>query len=219
MSFSKELSASGSGGGVSLHFDASFASEYGLDPDTQVKVDVIEKDGGDVAFEISNIPAGFTHDELVDFADAQRWEKTDEYIDSDSNEWYLTYRNEKGNVRIELDSEAQIDDGVVNNVIIQGDPVDVTGDYSKLATLCTAAERKDLRVRVDDTKGVWQRLQSSPHRDTDNIPDKETFTQLSDRAEKVTAQLVSQRTSLNTTLADLKKTVNAIEDGCSSLQD
>jgi len=216
MSFSKQLSASGSGGGVSLHFGASFASEYGLDPDTEVEVNVVEKGGGDVAFEIANIPAGFTHDELVEFAERQNWKKTDEYVDPDSNEWYLTYRNGRETVRIEIDSEPQIDEGVVNNVVVQGNPVDVTDDYDAFSRLCAAAQRKDLRVRIDDSDGKWQRLKSFPESDTDDLPDKETFVQLSSASDTVVAQLICQRTSLNTTLEDLRVIVEAIESGYAS---
>lgn len=210
-SFSKELSSSGQSDGVALHFDAAFASEYGLDPDTEVEVKVIEKDG-DVAFEIENIPAGFTSDELREFAERQDWEKTDEYINPDADEWYLTYRSSEGDVRIEIDSESRINGNVVNNVVIEGDPINVTDDYDKFARLCAAAQRKEARVRVDDSEGNWERLKASATRDTDDIPDEETFEQLSEAADTVVAQLVCQKTSLNTSLRDLKEVVDAIEE-------
>lgn len=210
--FSKELSRSGTNSnGVALHFDAAFASNYGLDPDTEVEVNVIEKDG-DVAFEIENIPAGFTSDELREFAEHQGWEKTDEYVNPDTNEWYLTYRSSDGTVRIEIDSESRIDGNVVNNVIIEGDPIDVTNDYDRFARLCAAAQRKEARVKVDDSEGYWDRLRASATRDTDDIPDNETFEQLSTTADSIVAQLVCQRTSLNTSLSDLKELVDGIEE-------
>jgi hypothetical protein len=216
-SFSKELSPSGNSDGVALHFDAAFASEYGLDPDTEVEVKVVEKDG-DIAFEIENIPAGFTSDELREFAEGQGWEKTDEYINPDADEWYLTYRNSEGNVRIEIDSESRINGNVVNNVIIEGNTIDVTGDYDKFARLCAAAQRKEARVRVDDSEGNWERLKASVTRDTDDIPDEETFEQLSEVTDTVVAQLVCQKTSLNTSLKDLKEVVDAIEEAYESVE-
>lgn len=215
--FSKKLSASGSGDGVSLHFDAAFAAEYGLDSDTQVEISVVEQ-GGDVTFEIENIPAGFTSDELRAFADRQKWEKTDEYVNPDDNEWYLTYRSDEGCVRIEIDSESQINGTVVNNVIIEGDPVDVTGDFEKFARLCAAAQRKETIVKVDDSDGYWERLKASATADTDDLPDEETFAQLSETTDTVIAQLVSQKTSLNTSLDDLRKIVDSFEDVYNSVQ-
>lgn len=216
-SFSKELSSSGHSDGVALHFDAAFASEYGLDPDTEVEVNVVEKDG-DVAFEIQNIPAGFTSDELREFAEHQDWEKTDEYINPDADEWYLTYRS-RGDVRIEIDSESRINGNVVNNVIIEGDPIDVTDDYNKFTRLCAAAQRKQVRVKVDDSDGNWQRLKASADHGTDDIPDEETFEQLSTTADAVVVQLVCERTSLNTSLRDLKEVVDAIEEAYQSVED
>jgi exonuclease VII small subunit len=217
-SFSKELSSSGLSDGVALHFDAGFASEYGLDPDTEVEVKVVEKDG-DVAFEIDNIPAGFTSDELRTFAGHQDWEKTDEYINPDADEWYLTYRSNDGNVRIEIDSESRINGNVVNNVVIEGDPIDVTGDYDTFARLCAAAQRKEIRVKVDDSEGNWERLKASAANDTDDIPDEQTFEQLSDAADAVVAQLVCQKTSLNTSLRDLKEVVDAIKEAYQTIED
>lgn len=216
-SFSKELSPSGHSDGVALHFDAAFASEYGLDPDTEVEVKVVEKEG-DITFEIENIPAGFTSDELREFAELQGWDKTDEYINPDADEWYLTYRNSEGNVRIEIDSESRINGNVVNNVVIEGDRIDVTDDYDKFARLCAAAQRKEARVKVDDDGGNWQRLKASATRDTDDTPDEETFEQLSEAADTVVAQLVCQKTSLNTSLRDLKKIVDAIEEAYQSIE-
>jgi len=216
-SFSKELTPSGHSEGVALHFDAAFASEYGLDPDIEVEVKVVEKDG-DVAFEIENIPAGFTSEELREFAELQDWEKTDEYVNPEADEWYLTYRSSEGNARIEIDSESRINGNVVNNVVIEGDPIDVTDDYNKFTRLCAAAQRKEVRVKVDDSEGNWQRFKASADHDTDDIPDEETFEQLSATADAVVAQLVCQRTSLNTSLRDLKDIVDAIEEAYQSVE-
>lgn len=207
---------SGSSDGVALHFDAGFAAEYGLDADTEVKIKIVEKDG-DVTFEIDNIPAGFTSDELREFADREGWEKTDEYVDPDADEWYLTYRSSEGTVRIEIDSESRIDGTVVNNVSIEGDPIEVTDDYDTFARLCTAAQRKEVRVRVDDSEGYWERLKASATRDTDDIPDEATFEQLSETADTVVAQLVCQKTSLNTSLEDLEAVVDAMEEAYDSI--
>ena len=215
--FSKRLTTSGSGDGVSLHFDARFAAEYGLDSDTEVEVNVVEKEG-DVTFEIENIPAGFTSDELRAFADRQKWEITDEYADPDTNEWYLTFRSNEGCVRIEIDSESQINGAVMNNVVIEGDPLDVTGDYEKFTQLCHAAQRKEVRVKLDDSDGLWGRLKASASEDTEDIPDKETFSQLSEAADTVIAQLISQKTSLNTSLEDLRKIVNAFEEAYNEME-
>jgi hypothetical protein len=216
--FSKELTQSGgSSDGVALHFDAAFASEYGLDSDTEVEVNVVEKDG-DITFEIKNIPAGFTSEELREFAEFHNWEKTDEYINPDANEWYLTYRSSERTVWIEIDSESRINGNVVNNVVIEGNPVDVTGDYEKFARLCVAAQRKEARVKVNDSEGYWERLKASATRDTDDIPDQETFEQLSEATDTVIAQLVRQKTSLNTSLRDLKDIVDAIEEAYQSIE-
>lgn len=216
--FRKKLSASGSGGGVSLHFDAHFASEYQLDPETEVDVQVVEENG-DVKLEIRNIPAGFTYDDLEQFADARGWLKTDEYASEDTDEWYLTYRSKNETVRIEIDSESQVNGSVVNNVIIQSEPIDVTGDKELYNRLCAEAVRKDLRVQVNDTKGLWNQLRGSPDYETDDAPSEETFEQLSNAAEQVRAQLVCQRTSLKTTVDDLEEIVSEMESAYSELAD
>lgn len=212
--FRKKLTESGSGGGVSLHFDAGFAAEYGLDPDTEVDVQVIEEQG-DVKFRVGNIPAGFSYDELREFADTQNWNETDRYVDAD--EWYLTYRNNAGTVRIELDSKAKINGSLVNNVIVQSNPIHITGNLERYNRLCATAQRKDLRVRVNDNQGLWQRLRSASDHDTDDAPDEDTFEQLTQNAEEVTAQLVCERSSVHTTLAELKEIVNKTEDAYASL--
>lgn len=206
--FQKKLSASGSGEGVSLHFDADFATRYGLTSDLEVDVEVVERDG-DVLFEIGNIPAGFSHEKLQAFAEDQNWMQTDRYVDSD--EWYLTYRNHSGNVRIELDSVTQINGVLVNNIVVQSDPIETSEDRDRYNRLCAIAQQKDLRVRVDDSQGLWQRLKAS-EKDTDDAPDGETFQQLISTAETVTVQLVCQRSSVNTSLDDLKEIVDQIED-------
>ena len=216
--FRKKLARSGSGGGVSLHFDADFASEYHLDPETEVDVQVVEENG-EVSLKIGNIPAGFTYEDLEEFADDQGWLKTDEYASEASDEWYLTYRNERENVRIEIDSESQINGSVINNIIIQGDTVDVTGDLEMYNRLCATAQRKDLRVQVDDTKGLWQQLRSSADYDTDDAPSEQTFRQLSNAAEEVTARLICQRTSLKTSVHDIKKIVTEIETAYAELNE
>jgi hypothetical protein len=211
--FRKKLAKSGSSGGVSLHFNADFAAQYGLDADTEVDVEVVERDG-DVEFRIGNIPAGFTFEELEDFAESHQWEETDRYVDD--TEWYLTYRNSTGDVRVEIDSEARINGSAVNNVIVESNPIEVTGDMAKYNRVCAAAQRKDLDVHVTDSKGLWQRLRASRERDTDDAPDEKVFQQLSSQAERVTAQFVCQRTSLNTSLEQLgeivAKTQDAIEE-------
>jgi hypothetical protein len=128
----------------------------------------------------------------------------------------LTYRNSTGDVRVEIDSEARINGSAVNNVIVESNPIEVTGDMAKYNRVCAAAQRKDLDVHVTDSKGLWQRLRASRERDTDDAPDEKVFQQLSSQAERVTAQFVCQRTSLNTSLEQLgeivAKTQDAIEE-------
>jgi len=216
--FRKKLSASGGGGGVSLHFDAGFAAEYHLDSGTEVDVQVVEENG-DVSFRIGNIPAGFTYDDLKELGEKQNWETTDEYASEDEDEWYLTYRNEQGNVRVQIDSESQVNGSTVNNVVIQGDPMDVTDDMDLYNRLCAMAQRKELRVRVSDSKGLWQQLRASVDYDTDDAPSEEAFGQLSNAAEEVSARLICQRTSLKTTVGDLKQIVGRIETAYEELDD
>ncbi|PSP38202.1 hypothetical protein BRC71_05890 [Halobacteriales archaeon QH_7_65_31] len=211
--FSKPLSKSGSSDGVALHIDSSTAKRYGLDPDTKVDVRVVEIDG-DIEFRIGNIPAGFTLEDLETFADSAGWEQTDRY--ADDSEWYLTYRNPTGNVRIEIDSEAWIAGSAANNVEVETDPIDVTGDIDRYRQLQAVAHRKHLRVSVDDSEGNWQRLRSSPNYETDDGPDPETLEQLSTRG-TVSAKLVCYRTSLNTSLQELQATVSAMESALAEI--
>lgn len=206
-SFQKGLSTSGGGSGVSLHIDADLASELHLDSNTEVKIDVVEKDG-DVNLRISDIPAGFTLAALREYAERIGWTETDSYVAED--EWSLTYRDPTELVRVEVDSTTHIDDAVVNNVFIQGEPVDIGEDLERYRDLCVAATRKDLRVRVRDSEGLWQRLHSSADHDTDDAPDESTFQQLLKVADSVQVQLVKEMASLNTTLEEISGTVNDI---------
>lgn len=205
------------GGGVSLHFDASFAAEYNLDPETEVVVEVVETDGK-VSFEIDGIPAGFSHEDLVAFADEHSWTVSDEYADDDRNEWFATYRTETGTVAVEFDSESQIDGNVVNNVTVRGDEIDITGDFDRYASMCAAAQRIGANVSISDSEGAWERLRSSPESTAADAPDRETFDQLSDAAETVTARLVHSFSSLNTELSDIGRTAEAMEQAYDELQ-
>ena len=206
------------GSGLALYFPARFVNEYRLDADTEVDVQVVEEDG-DMTIKIKNLPAGFTYDDLKEFASAQGWEKTDEYAEEETDEWYLTYRNTDGNVRIEIDSEAQIGGGTVNNVVIRSDSVDVTGDVDRYNRLLAIAQRKDLRVQVIDDQGLWQRLRSAAELDTDDAPDEETFQQISHTADRVTAEFVCHRSSMKTSLDDLRTIVEKIEEACEEFEE
>jgi hypothetical protein len=213
--FTKTLSSSGSGGGVSLHFDADVAERYELDPDTEVVVDVVEQDG-DVSFTIDGIPAGFTHEELENVADQEGWVVSDEFADEDRDEWFVTYRTESDLVEVEIDSEAHVDGNVMNNVVIRGAPVDVTGDFDRYDSICALAQRNQLNVSVHDDEGVWQRLRSAPAGTADDVggeaPDRSTFEQLSEAAGQVTVRLVCRQSSINTALDGVVDTVRRIED-------
>ncbi|MEZ3114340.1 hypothetical protein RYH80_00165 [Halobaculum sp. MBLA0147] len=199
------------GSGVSLEFGSSFATAYNLDPETEVEVTVVETDG-DVSFEISDIPAGFDYEQLVGFAADHGWTKTDEYVDENRNEWFLTYRTDSGSVAVEVDSESHIDNNVVNNVTIRGDPVDVTHDYSRYANMCAAAQRVGATVDLTDSGGVWERLRSRPGNSGDAGPDPETFDQLSEAAEVVTASLVYSCSSLHTSLETIGRVAKRLDD-------
>lgn len=205
------------GSGMALYFPARFVNEYRLDTETEVDVQIVEEDG-DMTIKIKNLPAGFTYDGLKEFADTRGWEKTDEYAKEETDEWYLTYRNVDGSVRVEIDSEAQIDGSAVNNVVIHSDPVDVTGDVDRYNRLLAIAQRKDLRVQVTDDQGLWQRLRSAAELDTDDAPDEETFQQISSTADRVTAEFVCQRSSMKTSLDDLRKIVEKIEEACEEFE-
>ena len=203
--------------GMALYFPSGFVNEYRLDSETEVDVQVVEEDG-DMTIKIKNLPAGFTYDDLKEFADTQGWEEIDEYAEEETDEWYLTYRNREENVRIEIDSEAQIDGSAVNNVIIHSEPMDVTGDVGRYNRLLAIARRKDLRVQVTDSQGLWQRLRSSAELDTDDAPDEETFQQISDTADRITAEFVCHRSSMKTSLADLKRLVGKVEEAYDELE-
>ena len=206
------------GGGVSLHFDASFAADYNLDPETEVSVEVVETDGK-VAFEISDIPTGFDYDELVAFAAERNWTTSDEYVDEDRDEWFLTYRTESGSVAVEIDSESHIDGNIVNNVTVRGDPIDVTGDYDRYGEVCAAAQRVDATVDVADSAGAWERLRGSTESTVGDAPDPETFDQLSEAAETVTARLVHTCSSLHTTLETIGRVTQRIDDAYAAFEE
>jgi hypothetical protein len=214
--FRKSLSQSGSGGGVSLHFDADLASELKLNPDTEVEVDVVEEDG-DITLEIRDIPAGFTREALKEYAEHVGWEETDSYLSEE--EWSLTYRDQSGLVRIEVDSTTRINGDMVNNLFIQGEPIELDGDIERYKDLCMAANGTSLRVRVRDSEGLWQRLQSSSEHDTDDAPDEETFQQLMNASDTVSVQLVTEMASLQATLEEVSNAVEQIRDAMKQYED
>ena len=199
------------GGGVSLNLSSSFAADYNLDPGTEVNVEVVETDGN-VSFEITDLPAGFDYEQLVEFATDQGWTKSDEYADEDRDEWFLTYRTDSGLVAIEIDSESHIHGNVVNNVTVRGDPIDVTDNYEQYTRVCAAAQEVDATVDVSDSAGAWERLRGNTASSVDDAPDPETFEQLSEAAATVTVRLVHSGSSLRTTLEEIGRTVGRIDD-------
>ena len=208
-SYKKKLKQSGGGSGVSLHFDSEVAEALKMDPDTEVEVSVVDE-GGDVKVILNGIPAGFTRETFEEFADKHDWTETSSFdVDDD---WSLTYRDATGDVRIEVDSTTQIDGEVVNNIFIEGPEVPVDEDLEAYRDLCMTAVQKDLRVRVRDSEGLWQRLQASTDHDTDDAPDEETFRQLISAADRVTVQLTTELATLTTSLQEIEKAVEDIQD-------
>jgi len=209
--FGKKLSRSGSGSGVSLHFDADIAERYGLDDDTEVSVKVCEN-GGDVYFRIGSIPAGFTAEEFRRFADKHDWNDLDA-MEFDDGEWYLTYEDHSGLVNIDIDFTSRVDGAAVNNVIVTGKRITLHEDsLESYQALCLAAVQKDLDIRVEDDRGLWPQLKSSVNHDTDDAPEKETLQQLLTKCERVSIQLISRHASIHTTLDELADVVRKIRD-------
>lgn len=206
-SFRKELSRSGGGDGVALYIDGDLARELHLDPATEVEVDVIERDG-DVDLRIGGVPAGFTRVALREYAERRGWTETDSYVAD--GEWSLTYRDPTGLVRVEVDSTTHVDGLVANNVFVQGEPVAVGEDRQRYRAVRAAAEGADLRVRVRDSEGLWQRLRGSADHEVDEVPDEPTLRQLQRAADSVRVQLVREMASLNTTLEEIGETVERI---------
>lgn len=212
-SYKKMLKQSGGGSGVSLHFDSEVAEALKMDPDTEVEVSVVDE-GGDVKVILNGIPAGFTRETFEEFADKHDWTETSSFdVDDD---WSLTYRDATGDVRIEVDSTTQIDGEVVNNIFIEGPEVPVEEDLETYSDLCMTAVQKDLRVRVRDSEGLWQRLQASTDHDTDDAPDEETFRQLISAADRVTVQFTTELATLTTSLKEIE---NAVEDIQETIRD
>jgi|GEM_PF-1644046 len=213
--FTKKLTKSGSGEGVSLHIDALLAREYDLDPNTEVEVTVVEE-SGDVAFRI-DIPAGFTHEELESFASNEGWTLVDKYVDEEGP-WSLTYQTQNREARISIDSESRIDGHHVNNVTIESASMEVS-DYKDYQEVATTALRKELQVRLRDSDGLWQRLRGSADHETDDAPDEDTVKQLLENTDWVSVQLVDQQTSTKTTLDKIGAVTNGICTAVRELED
>lgn len=206
-SYKQKLTGSGSGSGVALHFDAEIANTLKMDADTELEVSVVDEDG-DVKVILNEIPAGFTRETFEEFARKHGWEQTDSMELGD--EWSLTYRDQTGEIRIEVDSTTHIDGDIVNNIFIEGPEIVVDDDLDAYRRLCVKAIQKDLRVRVRDSEGLWQRLKSSTAHKTDDAPDEETFQQLITVADRVTVQLTAELATLTTSLEDIEQSVAAI---------
>lgn len=206
----KKFSKSGGGSGVALHFDAEIADQFHLDPDTEVNVQVCESQG-DVYFRIG-APTGYTSEKFRSFAEKHGWTQVDLLEDLDG-EWYATYKDRSETVTIEMDSRVRIDDALINNVTIKGQPVQLTEDtLDQYSSLCVGAQQKGLDVQIDDSKGLWAQLDASIRHDTDDAPDLETLKQIVDQSEEVTATLVSHHTSVHTTLPEIADVVQDIRD-------
>lgn len=208
-SYRKKLQESGNSSGVALHFDADVAKSLKMDPNTEVEVSVVDEDG-DIKVVLNNIPAGFTRETFEEFATKHDWTQTSSLNVGD--DWSLTYRDSTGDVRIEVDSTTQVDREVVNNIFIEGPEVPVEEDLEAYRDLCMIANQKDLRVRVRDSDGLWQRLKASTNHNTDDAPDEETFQQLIDATDRVTVQLTTELATLTTSLDEIERVVKAIQE-------
>mgnify|MGYP005849259901 CR=1 FL=1 len=206
----KKFSKSGGSSGVALHFDAEIADQFHLDPDTEVNVQVCESQG-DVYFRIG-APTGYTSEKFRSFAEEHGWTRVDLLEDMDG-EWYATYKDRSGTVTIEMDSRVRIDDALINNITIKGQPVPLDEDtLDQYSSLCVGAQQKGLDVQIDDSKGLWSQLDASIRHDTDDAPDLETLKQIVTQSEEVTATLVSRHTSVHTTLSEIADIVHDIRD-------
>jgi hypothetical protein len=214
--FNKKLSKSGSGGGVSLHFNASVAEQYHLNEDTDVTVRVCEEDGA-VYFRIDPGTTGFTNDEFRGFAQTYDWTllQSQEF---EEGEEYLRFEDHSKNVTVDLKPTSRVNGAVLNDVMIRSVPIELTEDtLDRYEELCVAAMRKGLDVQIDDSEGYWSQLQASPNHPTDDAPDTETLQQLVARAETVTARLVSRRARVHTSLEEVAEDVAAIRQGMRDL--
>jgi len=206
----KKFSKSGGGSGVSLHFDAEIADQFHLDPETEVNVQVCE-DQGDVYFRIG-APTGYTPETFRGFADEQGWTQVDALQDAEG-EWYTTYKDRTKTVTIEMESRVRIDDALINNVTIKGQPVQLDEEaLDQYKALCVGAQQKGLDVEIDDSQGLWAQLDASIRHDTDDAPDLDTLEQIVAQSEEVTATLVSRHTSVHTTLSEIADAVRDIRD-------
>jgi anti-sigma regulatory factor (Ser/Thr protein kinase) len=208
-SYRQELQESGNSSGVALHFEADIAEALKMDPNTEVEVSVVDEEG-DIKVILNNIPAGFTRETFEEFAAKHDWTQTSS-LDVGDN-WSLTYRDSTREVRIEVDSTTQVDGEVVNNIFIEGPEVLLEEDLEAYRDLCMIANQKDLRVRVRDSDGLWQRLKASTDHNTDDAPDEQTFQQLINATDRVTVQLTTELATLTTSLDEIERAVTAIQE-------
>lgn len=216
----RSMRPNGNGDGLAISFDSDTVREFGMSSEDELEMRVYIEDGSPVV-ELSDFGSGFSLDELKDFAAERNWEVLDSYETTD--EWSQTYEEQECEVRIEVDSKTHLKDKPVNNIIIEGPPIELNEDLKQFERMKDSAAAADyeMTIQIRDSDGLWERLkQRSDDLEPEGIPDEDPLRQLVRKVDSVTARLKIRESSLQMSLGDLAGAVGDIgevSDDCSKI--
>lgn len=196
------------GGSVTLYTPADVKREFGIEPETEVEFDVIERDGK-VGFLIP-LPRGFNEEELLAFSEERGWNTVQKQ--SEEDRWAYTFEDPSGLVEIQVDSNTHINRRIINNIVIKGPAVNLKGDIERYKPLYNAAEKNDLSIDILDPDGLWTKLSSTEDFNPSDPPKPNEVKMLLETGEDVNAQLTKWMASLTTTLSDVGEIVKTIRE-------
>lgn len=195
--------------GGAIYLRKSELTEFGFEPGQEVDVEYVIRDGSIKLEASADTRGGFNKEEMLDFAMTQNWSRL-HGLDSDGD-WAYTFKDESGDVTIEIDSHMRADDEILENISVVGPSVALTEELEKFDRLAEAArEDSTCRIEIRDSDAIWEQFKGANV--DEDIPDRDIVRQLVDKADTVTARLVATRPSVLTPLDDLQELVETIRE-------
>lgn len=159
------------GGGMSVYLGKEICNRFDIGNADDVSITEHIGDGrGEVQLTISK--DGVSVEDVKQLAEnteswdvADEWTVTDYYEDGD--ETYLTVTTDNETV-IRIDDVYHIDGKLVNNVVIETSPINITECPTVVSELSETVEDERVRMVIRDSEGLWQRLHHSTNRNIEN---------------------------------------------------
>lgn len=195
--------------GAAIYLAKEAVETYQFEIGQPVNLEFVLEDGSLKVVATTDTRGGFTKDELEKHAEEHGWTPIEKFETGD--EWSHTYEDETGRIRIEVDSYMMADGDPLDNITIFGPKVDIDEELEAYDLLKEVADQNaEFRLEVRDSDGIWERYQGSDKADDVTIPDRKVVEQLTQKADKVTAQLIATRPSVLTSLEELPDLVTTL---------